>query len=176
MVDNEMKKIIGLLVMSLCMFIGGCSMNRYENQMGEISKDEIQEELPSMAELGWDSIFTNPSQEEIQSYNGKATKRSPYLYGWFTLSDETKYTEYAVDFKVGHLPKGTYCCLGNWQMDYSTLERQYKNVRTEYEGVNAYAGFQNIYATKPKDMSIVEAMKKKVAIKNIKSVIQSVMK
>ena len=38
------------------------------------------------------------------------------------------------------------------------------------------AGFQNIYATKPKDMSIVEAMKKKVAIKNIKSVIQSVMK
>jgi hypothetical protein len=38
------------------------------------------------------------------------------------------------------------------------------------------AGFQNIYTTKPKDMPIVEAMKKKVAIKNIKSVIQSVMK
>jgi hypothetical protein len=38
------------------------------------------------------------------------------------------------------------------------------------------AGFQNIYATKQKDMSIAEAMKKKVAIKNIKSVIQSVMK
>jgi glycerate kinase len=38
------------------------------------------------------------------------------------------------------------------------------------------AGFQNVYATKPKGMSIAEAMKKKVAIKNIKSVIQSVMK
>ena len=46
----------------------------------------------------------------------------------------------------------------------------------EEEKLLKEAGFQNIYATKPKDMSIVEAMKKKVAIKNIKSVIQSVMK
>lgn len=145
MVDRKVKKMIGLPVMCLCIFIGGCSTNHYENQIEEISADEIQEELPSIAELGWDSIFEIPSQEEIQSYNGSATNRSPYLYGWFTLPDETKYTEYVIDFKAGHLPKGTYCCLGNWKMDYSTLESQYENVRTEYEGVNAYAGFQNIY-------------------------------
>jgi glycerate kinase len=46
----------------------------------------------------------------------------------------------------------------------------------EDENLLKEAGLQDIYATKPKDMSIVEAMKKKVAIKNIKSVIQSVMK
>lgn len=95
--------------------------------------------------MNWETVFQTPSDAEIQNHNENSTIRSPYLYGWYTIPKETRYTEYIIDFKADHLPKGTYCCLGNWTMDYSALEEQYESVRTEYEGVHAYAGFQNLY-------------------------------
>jgi uncharacterized protein YggL (DUF469 family) len=77
MVDNEMKKIIGLLVMSLCMFIGGCSMNRYENQMGEISKDEM-EKLSGLERRKF-SNWLEERDREIQQEVQKIVKSNPQL-------------------------------------------------------------------------------------------------
>ena len=93
----------------------------------------------------WADKFEMPDSVSISNHNEVSTCRSPYISGWFILPEDTRYTEYCVDFKVDHLPKGTYCCLGNWVMDYSYLESQYASVYTEYRGVSAYAGFQNIY-------------------------------
>lgn len=90
------------------------------------------------------SDFPIPSEAEIKDYNSTNTTRSPYVFGWYDLPADTRYTEYKVDFKAGHLPKGTYCCLGNWKMDYSALNRRYSKVWTESNCVQGYAGFQNI--------------------------------
>ncbi|MBE6731606.1 MAG: DUF3472 domain-containing protein [Ruminococcaceae bacterium] len=93
----------------------------------------------------WAEKFEMPDSASISNHNASSTCRSPYIAGWFSIPEDTRYTEYSVDFKVDHLPIGTYCCLGNWVMDYSYLESQYASVHTEYVGVSAYAGFQNIY-------------------------------
>ncbi len=92
----------------------------------------------------WESVFPFPSKQEIATYRNVRNLRSPYISGWLLLPAETRYTEYTVDFKADHLPKGTYCCLGNWGMDYSSLQKRYRSVRTAYDGVHAYAGFQRI--------------------------------
>lgn len=145
-----MVKKLGLAAfVCICMCLGGCAKSddeiKYEENYEE-SYEESYEEVadPSLSpvELGWESIFVNPSNEEIRSYNENATRRSPYIYGWFTLPEDTRYTEYMIDFKAEHLPKGTYCSLGNWYMDYSYLEKQYESVRVE-SSIHAYAGFQN---------------------------------
>ena len=87
--------------------------------------------------------FPIPSDVEIENYNSTNTTRSPYIYGWYLLSPDTRYTEYSVDFRADHLPIGTYCCLGNWKINYSALNEQYAKVWTEYESVQGYAGFQH---------------------------------
>ena len=133
-----MKKIGFLTIACLCICMSGCTTNDYVNET-----EEVQEQLLTTEELGWNSIFEIPSHEEIQSYNVIATKRSPYIYGWFSVPQDVRYTEYMIDFKAGHLPKGTYCSLGCWYMDYSHLESQYESVRVD-STVHAYAGFQNI--------------------------------
>ena len=46
----------------------------------------------------------------------------------------------------------------------------------EDEGMLLKAGFRGVYSTKPQDMTLEEAMKKEVAIRNISHVIQSVAK
>ena len=96
-------------------------------------------------DMDWASVFPFPSAAQISNHNQTSTHRSPYLYGWMDIPQNTRYTEYAIDFKADYLPNGTYCCLGNWTMDYSSLNRRYVNVRTEYESVHAYAGFQSLY-------------------------------
>ena len=135
-----MKKIGLLTMVCLYMCMSGCTTNNYTNEV-----EEVQEQLLSTAELGWDSIFEIPSHEEIKNYNESATKRSPYIYAWFSVPQDTRYTEYTIDFKAGHLPKGTYCNLGCWYMDYSYLESQYESVRVD-STIHAYAGFQNIHS------------------------------
>ena len=92
----------------------------------------------------WSSVFAMPTADEINAYQNQSTHRAPYIAGWLSIPGDTRYTEYVVDFKADLLPNGTYCCLGNWQMDYSYLERQYTSVHTEYSGVSGYAGFQSL--------------------------------
>lgn len=92
--------------------------------------------------MKWETVFPMPSRNEIANYRNPNKRRSPYLAGWLGIPAETRYTEYMIDFKATHLPRGTYCCLGNWAMDYSSLKKRYKTVRTEYGWTHAYAGLQ----------------------------------
>lgn len=94
--------------------------------------------------MDWEKVFSIPSRQAIAAYRNPRNRRSPYLAGWLQIPDETRYTEYSIDFKATHLPRGTYCCLGNWAMDYSSLKRRYRRVSSEYGGVQAYGGFQRI--------------------------------
>lgn len=95
--------------------------------------------------MNWEGVFPIPSADEIEQANREATVRSPYVAGGWGMSDDYRFTEYAVDFRADTLPKATYCCLANMQMDLSPLRAKYSNVRTEYEGVNMYAGFQRTW-------------------------------
>ncbi len=106
----------------------------------------VKEDAPMipLSQLGWNTAFRLPSQTEIEAYNKTSTKRSPYLAGWLQIPQGTRYTEYMIDFKAPHLPKGTYCSLGNWSMDYSYLKNIYQSTSVESGGINAYAGFQCI--------------------------------
>ncbi len=83
-----------------------------------------------------------PSASEISHANQTAALRSPYLYGWLQMNSNFRYTEYAVDFKADFVPKATYCALANLRLDLSGMKKKYRNVRSEYESVNLYAGFQ----------------------------------
>ena len=94
--------------------------------------------------IHWESVFQFPSALEIQKHNRKSKIRSPYIYGWFRIPQYIKYTEYMIDFKADHLPNGTYCCLGNWYMDYSYLEKQYNMSPEKQEHISGYAGFQSV--------------------------------
>lgn len=95
-------------------------------------------------DMDWGSVFPVPSKQAIARYRNERNLRSPYITGWFLLPEETRYTEYTVDFKADHLPRGTYCCLGSWAMDFSGLKKRYRSVRTAYAHAHAYAGFQKI--------------------------------
>ncbi|MBR4076973.1 MAG: S-layer homology domain-containing protein [Oscillospiraceae bacterium] len=92
----------------------------------------------------WTDKFTFPTAAEISAYNNSGPqKRAPYLSAWLDISSTTRFTEYAVDFKADYLPLGSYGCVGQWQMDTTELKKTHTNVHTEYNGVGAYAGFQN---------------------------------
>lgn len=94
--------------------------------------------------MDWKKVFPIPSREQINAYRNPYYRRSPYLSCWLDISDKTRYTEYMVDFRAGHLPKGTYLCLGNWKMDQSSLRKKYKSIKMYVDSTHAYAGFQRI--------------------------------
>ena len=117
----------------------------------------------------WSERFDIPTAEQIKNDTNPQNSRSPYIYGWLDTGSNTRFLEYSVDFKADYLPRGTYCCLGQWTMDTTELEKTHTNVRNEYKGVSAYAGFQNtvvslgkasimsfwdIYATDPNGRNI----------------------
>lgn len=91
----------------------------------------------------WSDRFSIPSDQQIKDHKNPNNCRSPYIYGWLDTGNNTKFTEYSIDFKADYLPRGTYCCLGQWTMDTSELAKTHTNIRTEYSGVSAYAGFQS---------------------------------
>ena len=94
--------------------------------------------------MKWETVFPMPTREEIANYRNPHNRRSPYLAGWLHIPPGTRYTQYSIDFKAAHLPKGTYCCLGNWTMDLSGLKKRYKQVLTKQTGTHAYAGLQRL--------------------------------
>jgi len=93
-------------------------------------------------QMNWQGVFPCPTASEIAQYRNPHNRRSPYLTGWFLAPAGTRYTEYAVEFRAGHLPRGTYCSLGNWTMDLTDLRRRYRSVDAPF--IHAYAGFQRI--------------------------------
>jgi len=95
-------------------------------------------------ERDWGASLSLPTLEEIQSYNAVAFQRSPYLAGWLLAEDVGGFVDYFADFRAEYLPCGTFCCLGQFDLDYSSLEAEYASVRQEYGGVAGYAGFQRL--------------------------------
>ena len=95
-------------------------------------------------DFNWEQLTQLPTQAEIDAHNVSATLRSPYIAAWLDVPGDVNYSEYQIDFKSDHAPRGSYFAIGNFMMDYSALQKQYKKVYTEY-GITGYAGFQNIY-------------------------------
>ena len=91
--------------------------------------------------LNWSSYMPLPSRNEQLNY--RTTQRSPYIVCRPDFGD-TKFTEYAVDFRAEHLPWGTYLAVGNWDMGSNQLKKKYKSVKRDYNGVAGYCGFQVI--------------------------------
>ena len=87
-------------------------------------------------------LYTLPDQSAIEQHNRTSTMRSPYLYGFLQMNDNTRFSQYAVDFMADELPRATYLCLANMRMDLSPLKKYYSNVHTEYSSTTMYAGFQ----------------------------------
>ncbi len=123
--------------MSGCQTPGSHSVTWYINDEAILS-----ESFYISKSIDWSNKFDMPTAAQIADYTNPNNSRAPYIAGWLSIPDGQRYTEYSVDFKAEYLPTGTYCCLGNWKMDYSSLLNQYVSVRTEYDSVQAYAGFQ----------------------------------
>ncbi len=92
-------------------------------------------------DLDWARITKLPTRQQIASYTNPKNLRSPYMALWMSVPYGTRYREYMIDFKADHLLQGTYCSLGNWCMDLSSLQKKYQKV--EMKGIYAYAGFQD---------------------------------
>lgn len=90
--------------------------------------------------MDWSAVFEMPTQEQIDAYTNPSACRSPFVNTYIDIPKDTRYTEFVVDFKADYLPNGTYCSLGNWNMDDTYLRKQYSEVYHEMD-VGAYAGF-----------------------------------
>lgn len=93
--------------------------------------------------MDWESVFPFPSRQEIEAHQKQTRNRSPYLTCWMYTPSNTRYTEYRIDFRADHLPRGTYCSLANWTMDHSGLKKRYRSVHTGGH-IHGYAGFQHL--------------------------------
>lgn len=89
-----------------------------------------------------EDVFPMPTRQEIAQYRNPRSLRSPYIAGWLHIPPEIRFTEYQIDFRAGHLPEGTYCCLGSWSMDLSGLRKRFPAVRSD--SIHGYAGFQKL--------------------------------
>lgn len=96
-------------------------------------------------DMNWESVFTFPKRSEGEIYNRTNNIRSPYICAYLKMPKYARITEYMVDFKADYLPRGTYCCMGNWSADNSSLKERYASYEPEDPSTSAYAGFQNIY-------------------------------
>ena len=96
-------------------------------------------------DLVWGALTSLPGRSEIEAVNSTSALRSPYMAVWLQIPAETRYKEYVIEFKSDHFPPGSYFSLGNWYMDFPALEQQYASVGSDSGGINAYAGFQNLY-------------------------------
>ena len=95
-------------------------------------------------ERDWQSLMRLPSADEIDLCNRTARMQSPYLTAWMATGKGGPFTGYSVDFRAEYQPNATYCCLGNFDLDYSALKKKYKEYHTEYRGVAGYAGLQRL--------------------------------
>ncbi len=156
------KALILLCMLSMCM--AGCTVNgnnysipseitvtvdfESDSMSAETESAEVQEGALSESEeavvsdnVNWQEVFEVPTDEEVAAYTNPNNRFAPCLAGWLSVPDEARYSEYSIDFKADYIPEATYWCLGQWSLDYSSLEADYETVDYEYSG--AYGGFQN---------------------------------
>lgn len=97
-------------------------------KLEEGNQEEAVIEKDSLEDMDWNSVFELPAKDEIAGYMNPNKSLAPYIYGWLDILPEIKYSEYCIDFKADYLPTATYCCLGQWTLDYSALEKEYEEV------------------------------------------------
>ncbi len=161
-----MKRILLILTaaaMALCaLAFSGCSLLDGVENTAEATPDPFhagivntrasQSDYPSSVSgpteapynpnmRNWQSIMPFPSRDEIDHCNRTAADRSPYIAGCL-YTDGASFTQYSARFKADYLPPATYCCLGQFSLDYSALLSRYTSVYQDYDGVSGYAGFQ----------------------------------
>ena len=91
------------------------------------------------ARTEWGSRMNLPTDAEIRAF--RTGSRSPYIVCRPSFG-VGRYGEYAVDFRADYLPRGTYLCGCNFDLDYGSLTGRYSRLWRDYNGVAAYAGFQ----------------------------------
>ena len=97
---------------------------------------------PAITERNWSACMTLPDNAAVEAFNAVSNNRSPYVTATADTSVCTRFTQYAIDFRADYLPTGTYCCLANFDLDYSALRQSYADYRMDYPGVAGYAGLQ----------------------------------
>ncbi len=102
--------------------------------------DELIESQTFTILNGWNDKMSLPSRSEINAFS--TSRRSPYIEIYPDFPSEG-FTQYAVDFRADHLPRGTYLSVLNWNMTPGSLGNKYRNITKD--GPTAYAGFQNLY-------------------------------
>lgn len=159
------KKILVLSCMiSLCMV--GCTVSGSGNNQAttpnvtvtvefesdssvlEVDSLDMPEETTSESDdilisedINWHEVFEVPTEEEVVAYTNPNNRFAPCLSGWLSIPDGVRYSEYSIEFKADYIPEATYWCLGQWSLDYSSLEEEYEKV--DFESGGAYGGFQN---------------------------------
>ncbi len=87
----------------------------------------------------WSKIFQFPTTAQLAARSGD--ERSPYLSTWLSVDKGVRYDAYSVDFNSDFIPYGTYSCLFNGYLDFSSLESQYASVNN-HGYPSLYAGLQ----------------------------------
>ena len=98
--------------------------------------------LNQNAGINWTELIDFPSAGEIENYNRMSKDRAPYVAGWMKTGGMGRYTQFAIDFKADYVPNCTYFSLANFDLDYSSLNRQYVRVHTDGH-ICGYAGLQS---------------------------------
>ena len=154
---KSVKVLFLSFVISMCM-VGRAADGSDEEQMYSTdameSEEAWQEDFDSETEslgvsegaeisedINWQEVFEVPTNEEVAAYTNPNNSFAPCLAGWLSIPDEARYSEYSIEFKADYIPEATYWCVGQWSLDYSSLEEKYAEVNYEYSG--AYGGFQN---------------------------------
>ena len=154
---KSVKVLFLAFMISMCM-VGCAADGSDEEQMYSTdameSEEAWQEDFDSETEslgvsegaeisedINWQEVFEVPTNEEVAAYTNPNNSFAPCLAGWLSIPDEARYSEYSIEFKADYIPEATYWCVGQWSLDYSSLEEKYAEVNYEYSG--AYGGFQN---------------------------------
>ena len=86
-----------------------------ENTDDELTPDEIIAEKGTSVS-DWTDRVVFPEQSDITAWNACSTQRSPYMAVWLHVPAGVRFTEYTIDFKSDHFPRGSYYSLatGIW--------------------------------------------------------------
>ena len=123
--------------------------------VGLYVNDELIESQTFTILNGWNDKISIPSANEIKSYNASVPSRYPVDTGWSGRSPyiavyldmpSEGYTEYAVDFRADHQPKGTYLSVLSFGLTPGSLSDQCVSFESMTHG---YAGVQIDLEGKP---------------------------
>ena len=89
----------------------------------------------------WDEIMPDPSAEQVSAVAGKG--RSTYVVYYPQFENTNGITEYAIDFSIDDMNRGTYFSTFNAEMDTKDFEKKGLSITDNYgTAAGFYGGFQ----------------------------------